>query len=427
MFNKERNQGEGFVTIRLDVIDLFGGRTHQFYQILINNTAPILYVDELPSILTAGEVYEFDLGSNEEGLGAEYWKHWNLFNTMKGDMDNFDFAHEGIFTTQPWNMDVGEHQVEFRVTDGINMTIYLWNFTVIENSSFNDPVFDLSIVRREGDDLVFKMDMENNGFIPENVYIRVNETGIDRPISYSYESDPNIGEHVVDISNFNHSILVKVTLDYHVGQDSYRYVHKEYEFDIPEEDNGSDRYPFLLIMMVLLIISVLLIITLLLFIERTSYIIQSEIFRGGEIREGDVLSSIQDLPGITFGELSKRSPISRMDLLSTLDHLGSLGMVRPMEDGMKMRFWPMMGAFIDGPMILNRDQKMIISTLSENERRSVLEIARESDLSSRKVEKELSMLDLKGSISKKETSEGTIFYLNSRQRAKIKKIILKRT
>jgi predicted transcriptional regulator len=171
----------------------------------------------------------------------------------------------------------------------------------------------------------------------------------------------------------------------------------------------------MIILMVLLLI-VLAAGTLTVFMERTSYPIQSVLVKGGDVNEDAVLSVIQDRPGIGFFELSRRSGIARKNMIATLNHLERNGMARAVIDGASVKFLPMMGAFVDGPLALNRYQERILEILDRGGRLTMEEMSEASGYSRRKTERELKMLELKGSITSRKSEDKAEYYLTRRQR-----------
>lgn len=416
-------------TISIDVWveDGNGASTNGSMEILIiNSPAVLLNQDILPERLIAGTQYSFDLESDEEG---EIWDSTPRFfyrfesNPLTGPegLGNTD----GRISVRPWNMDSGNHSISIELLDWNNPDpfVHKWNFTVLNDASFRDPWLDFEIKGKRGSKLVVEMD--HGGDLPV-ITIGSFVTNSTSQIGTGSKQDPEEGDTLeVDFSMFSGDVIVVGYIIVNNTQDGTRRLNHTLEVDLDNvkklEDDGE--FPFFALILIFFTILIIIILILSLFIERTSFPLQLALLKGGEIRVEEVLSKIQDMPGIGFAELQKRSEVPRRDLIATIDHLEKNGMARAVVDGLGVKFLPMMGAFVDGPLALNRYQRKILDILYKARKLNATEISEASGYSEKKVDRELTMLELKGSVTGRSTSEGKEYQLTGKQKMRMRRQI----
>ncbi len=392
---------------------------------IINSPAKLLNPDILPDLLIAGTEYSFDLESDEEG-------------EMEGSIPRFHYSFspdpiigpdgdrntDGSISIRPWNLDAGNHSISIELQDWNDPepAAYIWNFTVIEGSDFKDPYVEIHVKGRKGSKLV--VDLEYGGGLP---FSRIGVSVTDGISNFGTGSMFDLekgGPVEVEVSLFSGPVIVYANCTINNTQHSTRSLSSNISIDLRsvdriEEANGIS--PMLLSLIILILIIMIAFVILSLFLERTSFPIQSALFKGGNVKEEQVLAIIQDRPGIGFRELSGEKGISRKDLIATIDHLERKGMARAVIDGHMVRFLPMMGAFVEGPLALNRYQERILNIILKGGRLTINEISEASGYSMRKVEREMKMLELKGSLTIKNTENGPQYYLNRRQRMRVQR------
>jgi len=416
-----------FLVIELAVEDVHGGETDVTFSIEVNNTAPTFIVPELPDMLVAGERYGFDLDSNEEGEGAEYLISSTLpFISVDHGSSAEMFRDTGVIHVEPWNMDAGAHSLHISVTDGLSGTDLFWNFTVVGNSSFGDPSVNITLIKQGGGRMVLYVDLAPGGYEPVSLRIVVNGTGSlpdDAGTSF-LERSPGDGYYTVDVSPFNgSSVRLNVLLEVGISGQWTRTVRGEWTFPLEGEDTGgtSGSREFLLIAAAVLLFSVMIMIPLLLF-ERTSFRIQSTFLRG-QVKEESVLPLIHERPGIGFFELLSSSGVSRGDLITTITYLESRGMARAVEDGRKVRFWPMMGSFVDLPLLLGRTERRVVSMFLEKREMDLAEAVSVSGMKEVRVERAISMLLLKGVLERRTHRGRELYRIPSKMVRSVKRVL----
>jgi predicted transcriptional regulator len=393
---------------------------------IMNSPAVLLNPDILPERLIAGTEYSFDLQADEEG---EIWdsipRFFYLFESNPLTGPEGIRNTNGEISIRPWNMDAGNHSLSIELQDWDNPSpfVYEWNFTVLTDASFRDPWVNVEIKGKRGSKLVVEIDHGGDLHVDTIGSFVTNSTSL---IGTGTKQDPEEGDTLeVDFSMFGDVVMVVGYIIVNNTQDGTRRLNHTLEVDLDNvkklEKDGE--FPFFTLIMVFFTILIVIILILSLFIERTSFPLQLALFRGGEVREEEVLSRIQDNPGIGFADLLRSSGVPRGDLIATIDHLEKKGMARAVVDGLGVKFLPMMGAFVDGPLALNRYQRKILDILYKAGKLKASEISEASGYSRKKVDRELRMLELKGSVSGKSTSEGKEYQLTGKQKIRMRRPI----
>jgi predicted transcriptional regulator len=393
---------------------------------IMNSPAVLLNPDILPERLIAGTEYSFDLQADEEG---EIWdsipRFFYLFESNPLTGPEGIRNTNGEISIRPWNMDAGNHSLSIELQDWDNPSpfVYEWNFTVLTDASFRDPWVNVEIKGKRGSKLVVEIDHGGDLHVDTIGSFVTNSTSL---IGTGTKQDPEEGDTLeVDFSMFGDVVMVVGYIIVNNTQDGTRRLNHTLEVDLDNvkklENDGE--FPFFTLIMVFFTILIVIILILSLFIERTSFPLQLALFRGGEVREEEVLSRIQDNPGIGFADLLRSSGVPRGDLIATIDHLEKKGMARAVVDGLGVKFLPMMGAFVDGPLALNRYQRKILDILYKAGKLKASEISEASGYSRKKVDRELRMLELKGSVSGKSTSEGKEYQLTGKQKIRMRRPI----
>ena len=193
------------------------------------------------------------------------------------------------------------------------------------------------------------------------------------------------------------------------------------------EVNGSDGpdFPWWIVIVVVVGLLIALGISLLV-IENTSYAIQMAVFRGGTIDQESVISLVQDRPGINFRELRKVLGYGRRDLVSTLVHLERAGIVRPIPDGTKVRFYPTVGSFVEGPLTLSKQQERIVRALLDVPKMSHRELSDATGIPGGRIGKEATLLELKGVLRKKKGREPPEYFMSAREKKWVREWIERR-
>lgn len=418
------NRYYGHITVRAR--DFFGGIDEMRIEFPINNTMPVL-ISDLPTTFIAGEIAEVDLNSNEEGLGLRYGFHerWPVFTDRMDESRPFD--SQGRIRFYPWNIDVGDHNFIIFLWDSIgDLVFYNWNFTVIANSSFMDPTVELSVLDTSNERIQLDIIINENG----QKYATFDEFAInyldirypDMHKSESFTTFDPLTERYVELENSNLSGTVNITvyLYFEHIDGSERRLTKTIQVDItttdPIDDNKQNNFPWWMIIVVVLVLLVLIVSIVLIFIENVSYAVQMAVFKGGTIDEEPIITLVHGRPGIHFRELLSYSNFSRRDLVSTLVAMENNGAVRPIPDGVLVRFYPTVGSFIDGPLALNRDQERIAKVLLDKKKITHQELSDETGISKGKLDRETSLMELKGALSERKGHKGPEYYLSSRQK-----------
>jgi hypothetical protein len=396
---------------------------------IINSPAVLLNPEVLIDRMIAGTVYSFDLESDEEG---EKEGDQNRFHYIFSDDDilgnNPDSTIDGRFEIRPWNIDAGNHSVKIALHDWNNAdpTIFFWNFTVLEDLGFDDPYLDLEILGRKGSKVV--VDIEFGGDLPFLQIVpglkMTDDGGVSNTLFNMQTGDP-VEIEMENIEGRNATVVVHATIENTGTQqvNQRRELEATMEFDpdsledLTRDRNGS-RLPMIIIIFVIITLSAMAGVSL--FIERTSYPIRSMILPGGKLKEEEVMSLIQDKPGIGFHELLKTGRIPMRDMVTTLEHLERNGRARAVVDGPWVRFLPMMGSFVDGPLSLNRFQKMILEVLLKGGKLRTEEISEATGYPLKKTIRELKMLELKGAVRSSGNDQLLSYQLTRRQKLRMR-------
>ncbi|MGA1792521.1 MAG: putative Ig domain-containing protein [Thermoplasmatota archaeon] len=427
--------------LEVESLDIFGGKDLSRLEITINNTPPRL-LSELPKVFKAGEEVLIDLDSNDEigFVNYQLFQGAILFSDGSG---TDEFISNGKLRILPWNMDVGQYSYWISLTDAYySVRMYPWNFTVIENSSFNDPEVSIEVLSVSNDLVRVNLHVDPSG---QKFY--KGSSGNDESINYSgvfvtypgshqglalKEFDPeNVTIVEVPISNISGLVNLTVIVRFEHLDGSSRVISNSVQIEIPPIDRDGDgnagSFPWWLIIILFLILSLTLIAMALTMVEKTSYAAQMAIFRGGTIDEEPVLSLVHERPGIHFKELLEYSNFSRRDLVSTLVHLERTGTVRPIPDGTLVRFYPTVGSFVDGPLVLNKQQERIAVSLLDVVKLSHQELSDATGISKKKLERETSLISLKGILRKRNGREGPEYYMSAKEKKRLREWLDRRS
>ncbi|MEA3558020.1 MAG: hypothetical protein U9R75_02085 [Candidatus Thermoplasmatota archaeon] len=408
---------EAFVTIK--VTDLWGESSEVRLDFFIENAVPYL-TSPLPDVMVAGELFEMDMDSNEEGNDLLYLidPHPPVFSNY----NSYVLGGEGRSGFFPWNMDAGDHEHTVVLRDNLGAyRNYTWNFTVLPNASFTDPDLDFTILEITDSKLVLDVGLNCTNLNCKDTMIHISESKYGPYVLSKVFNPSDDGAVEFDISGFNGTIWITAEVGVEFLPGDSRSLEMTYTVVIPEID-GSDSGKISLLMLFMLVFLLILLVagSSLALVERTSYAFQTVIFKGGEPQEEVVLSSVQDDPGRRLRELGDSISISRRDLVTTLVALEDEGHVRSVPDGIYVRFLPTVGSFIDGPLVMSRYQIRIAKVLLDRKKLSETALIEESGLSKKKLDREASLLKLKGAISERSGPQGSEYYMSSRQKKRVR-------
>lgn len=338
------------------------------------------------------------------------------------DGDHPDFLHWGIkdITIYPWNIDAGDHRVVLYIEDWEDVrSTYVWDLTVKENNSFEDPEVNIKVLGKRDDEV--HLDIEYSSMTDVDL-VRLSvgqfsETDLDhvKNIDVPYENPV-----LLDISGYTSDIIyVKAAIMDPHGRETSTIT--EVQIDKLEDPDGESSSGWVTIVVLIVMVIVLFPVVMMVFMERPSFVIQSYLMKGGEVLEEEVIKPIQSHPGITFTELLRNSDIDRKDLLATIDHLEVSGRARYVNDGTRVRFYPMMGSFVDGPLALNRYQEKVMEIMYRTRNLTLEELSEATGFTKKKLERELESLILKGSVEKRNRDDTTIYDLTSKMKARMRR------
>jgi hypothetical protein len=189
--------------------------------------------------------------------------------------------------------------------------------------------------------------------------------------------------------------------------------------DRPSE--GFDPIPMIIIAVVVIL---LIIVVLGSFVERTSYAMQTILFRGGSLRDEDVLSTIQAKPGINWGGLLRTTGVGRRAAIASVLSLESGGYIYEQPIGTLVRFYPMMGSFKDRPLSLSRFQWQIAKAMISSPRgMDENDISSSTGIPPARVRKECNLMELKGAITIIRRPTLDVYRLSGNQRENLQRRI----
>ncbi|MGA1866028.1 MAG: hypothetical protein ACMUFK_01015 [Thermoplasmatota archaeon] len=411
--------------------DLFGGMDEILEEFDIINSPPIL-ISELPKVFIAGEITSIDLDTNEDhiyGIEFSFKGDWPAFTDLPYTKGS-PFLHYGIIRFLPWNMDTGIHSyiLEIKDTD-LAVSRYFWNFTVMRNGSFVDPVVEMDLLEVTPDVVRLRLDVNRSGqklgtppLSPHSsveLYVDSNSFQ-DQFLISSVNIDPaDVGIVELSCSNITGSMEVVLSVQFEHINGTYRTITRSIRFEIPvmvPKDDEGKFFPWGILLLGIIILVFLISVIAMMSIEKTSYAIQLAVLRGGTIDEEPILALVHDRPGIRFRDLLEHSNFSRRDLVSTLIGLEKAGNVRPIHDGFHVRFYPTVGSFVDGPLVLTRHQQRIAGVLMDTRKASIDELSKITGSSRKRLERETSLMELKGIINRKKGRNGPEYFMSSRQK-----------
>jgi predicted transcriptional regulator len=256
-----------------------------------------------------------------------------------------------------------------------------------------------------------------------NSEIKVSTSGDQDPLIL-VDIDPESQKYVeLNINNLSGQVNVTLYIELlqspgFVEQLSYSMIVTIPSDEISSDDEG--KFPWWQVIAIIIVLLIILFIITLIFVENISYAFQMALFKGGTIDEEPILTLIHDKPGIQFRELLKYSNFGRRDLVSTLVSLEKSGNIRPLPDGVLVRFYPTVGSFVDGPLALNRHQESIAKVLFQRKKITHQGLSIETGISKKRLKREAKLMELKGALSERTGKEGPEYFLSSKQKKRIK-------
>ena len=98
-------------------------------------------------------------------------------------------------------------------------------------------------------------------------------------------------------------------------------------------------------------------------------------------------------------------------------------MARAVEDGRKVRFWPMMGSFVDLPLLLGRTERRVVSMFLEKREMDLAEAVSVSGMKEVRVERAISMLLLKGVLERRTHRGRELYRIPSKMVRSVKRVL----
>ncbi|MBN1389345.1 MAG: hypothetical protein JXA22_01755 [Candidatus Thermoplasmatota archaeon] len=411
------------------VYDIFGGIDEIVEEFEIFNS-PAELITVLPTVFIAGEIKRVDLDTNEDsvyGLEFGFERGWPAFTDLlytKGS----PFLHYGIIRFLPWNVDAGFHSYILSIKDTDSaVSRYFWNFTVMRNGSFIDPVVDMEVLEITSQVIRLRVEVNGSGqrfasypLSPRSsvdLFLENENLGSRSPLSSVNIGPDEAGMVELPRSNISGRMEIQLSVYFEHLNGTYRMMIKTLSLDLTEGSRGDSRnggemwiLSIFAAILLLIIMSIVLLV-----IENTSYALQMLVFKGGDIDEG-VLSLVHDRPGIHFRELRRAARMKRRDLVSTLVHLERTGNVKPIPDGTLVRFYPTVGSFVDGPLVLTRQQQRIAESVAGSRKLSIQNLSDVTGGSKKKLERETTLMELKGILHRKKGRDGNEYYMSSKQK-----------
>ncbi|MDG6225909.1 MAG: FG-GAP-like repeat-containing protein [Candidatus Thermoplasmatota archaeon] len=409
-----RSQKNITITVKAD--DGHGGHSTIDVSIEIINQAPFLLAP-LPGTITSWRTLDIDMSSNEDELGV------SLIMDPIPPFIFRDGSDPYMIRAFPWNMDAGDHLIELVIRDvwGGERN-YEWNFTVVSDTSMQDPEIVLSSARYTSLDHVEISFIIDNGSAPVKD-VRIRSTGSeDEWMDIVLKSGGwRNGSVTVDAPPERGRLNLSIEVSFYLEGGFVRNVVSRAELDPGDPPERRTGAIFLILTLTMMMILIGLGASLLK-IERTSLALQAAFIKDGKASEDDMLPIIQDRPGITWRQLQSVIPLDRKDALATLESLESGGHVYEITDGFHIRLYPMMGSFKDRPLVLNRYQGMIARALLASSRGMDEEdISKATGIDTVRIRKECQLMQLKGAISIKRRRTLDVYSLNVHQREMLKR------
>ncbi|MCK5774008.1 MAG: hypothetical protein KAH57_09505, partial [Thermoplasmata archaeon] len=390
--------------VNVSVFDGHGETNFWVIQIEVYDP-PLELLTDLPTVISSHQFLSIII--NARGKGTVNYTYEGLPHWMKLDRGNNTLS--GV----PWNIDSGEHPVAISIsdpTDRVNRII--WNISVIPDHSMSDPSISITSYDNDNGKLNVTFAILNLTRPLSSITLTLTDS---RGISVSYpREDLSIEPFSMDILNMKDPITAYLEVEI-----DGRRINTSTTISKVNEDK-VEEYSFTWLLLTLLLISFISSLAILLSVERTSYPIQKYIFVGGRIREKDLIPIIQHQPGIRYREISKEVSMTRREIMATLSHLERSSEVRMMIVGSSVRFYPTVGSFVDGHLVLNREEIKIIRELLDVRNMGEERLLEETGLRLLKLRRYAGILDLKGIITISTSGKERLYSLSRGQRSKVK-------
>jgi len=403
----------GSFTFRVRVDDGHGDSSTLDHTVAIMDL-PVKLLTNIPSVFVAGEEFLLDIDVDEEDPP---WTSYRLNGTVSffnTNQNGISFTSTGMISGRPWNMDVGTYYLELQffndhmggspILVGVPKWTYEWTFSVVPNSSFVDPSFDFTVESMTDRVLVLNFTSSSGSLSINRTQVIIHQNGTLHTQVARIFKDGIQGSVDIDISGLNGTLVI-IAAQFSVSTAFMdRAYSKVQEVEKPAPEGGENirngQFPWWIIVPVILLTLFIMAIILAL-VEKTSYAFQTILFRNGSPVGEEVLSKVQDQPGIRFREICRAVSTDRRDLVHTLLKLEEEGNIRSVEDGRFVRFLPTVGSFVEGPLVLNDNQVRIARVLGDAGSRTYQKLREETGLSSRILDRELSLLELKGVLTRR--------------------------
>ena len=419
-FDKERGvvglittqENVGSIHFLIEVRDGNGGSDTHNHTVDVLNRPPVITEDP-PSVLQAGSGFDYFIRTNEEGYVSFSTNSSLPFISLS---DN----RSGRLSGNILNRDVGSYRIYITVEDiSGGITRFVWSFDVVENSESADPRLLIEEAELGEGDLTFQVscdpgsygdDTLGEGFYFVEFAIVGSEGGVVNGVM-----DSRMGENIVERGGIRGNITL-TAWTYSLSRNFSASV----ELAPPAKVDGSSGGSVIPWIAVIIMVIILILLAALMSVERSSYVIQSTVFTSGDLREDEVVAGIHQRPGITYRELFKNLPVSRIDLLKTLRNLEERRMIHGVFDGLRIRFYPLMGSFQDRPLKLTSAQARIARSLIDGGKKDAITLSDEAGVSVSRIEKECSLMELKGAVTISGKNDKKEYHLSRGQRKKIK-------
>jgi hypothetical protein len=388
----------------------------------LNNTPPI-FLGTLPRTIKAWEQTSVPAMTNEDNIAVIGFKTTPFmpFLTIRQDTNGSTIRY--YLELEPLNHDAGERTYKFGVVDNWGgWSNYTWDLRVETNGSATDPeVAVLSAAWHSKDELKIGFAIYSGNGTLRDARI-TDESGLINQTLYP--ADQQRGYTLVKVGDMGSgSVNLTLQATFEIGGRTKDWrISDSMVLDPGDRPSGGfDPVPLIIVAVVVILLIVVVLGSL---VERTSYAMQTILFKGGSPKDEEVLSAIQAKPGIDWSGLIRTTGVGRRAAIASVLSLESGGYIYEQPIGTGVRFYPMMGSFKDRPLSLSRNQWQVAKAmLSSTRGMDENDISSATGIPPARVRKECNLMELKGAITIIRRPTLDVYRLSGNQRETLKKRI----
>jgi len=321
----------------------------------------------------------------------------------------------GDISCRFWNEDSGFYNSTLHVLDINGAEIeYNWSFEVLANTTILDPRLNASFIEEKEGSILIDVGLSRDDLYPADltVYLADGKGENTSRFFTGWNGSP------VWIDAVNMTGPVEVHLEVSLMGHN---LSADVELILGDDGSNGKGAPFCLLFLLPMILILLGVSVFLFTTERTSFTLLRSFFPSDGRDGKEVVNVIQSRPGLRYRDLAGSIGLSKRELIRALNELEGSGDVRVVEDGMKVRFYPTVGSFVDGPLSLNKKEVQLLDVIFREGPLTVGSLEERTGIPARSIGRMLAVLDLKGLVSEK--GDPASYYLTRRQKATFERLM----